>query len=109
MATATSTDRHSVYVQQSFLWEDQSPANSEHSASVALDSEFASKSGGSVVGERVCAPVRPSIRPPLTVPSVKKSSSVRRGRCEHVGGILASVLEKYGIGIDQLIAEIDGK
>lgn len=44
----------------------------------------------------------------MTVPTVSTSSSARRGRCEHVGGILASVLEKYGIGIDQLIAEIDG-
>ena len=109
MATATSTDVHPVYVQQSFLWDDQNPANSGQGSAIVLENELASQSGGSVVGERVAAPVRPSIRRPLTVPSVKKSSSVRRGRCEHVGGILASVLEKYGIGIDQLIAEIDGK
>ncbi len=43
-----------------------------------------------------------------SAPVVVKSSSVRRGRCEHVGGILASVLERYGIGIDELVAEIDG-
>ena len=45
---------------------------------------------------------------PLTVPTFSTSTSARRGRCEHVGGILASVLERYGLGIDQLIAEIDG-
>jgi len=45
---------------------------------------------------------------PLTVPTFSTSTSARRGRCEHVGAILASVLERYGIGIDQLIAEIDG-
>ncbi|MEQ1827007.1 MAG: hypothetical protein ABL921_13715 [Pirellula sp.] len=52
--------------------------------------------------------MRPSAHPPICVPSVRSTSSVRRGRCEHVGGVLASVLEKYGITIDQLIEEIDG-
>ena len=49
-----------------------------------------------------------SNRQPITVPTYATSTSARRGRCEHVGGILASVLERYGIGIDQLIAELDG-
>ena len=45
---------------------------------------------------------------PLSIQTFSTSTSARRGRCEHVGGILASVLERYGIGLDQLAAEIDG-
>jgi hypothetical protein len=88
MATTTSLSTP-VYVQQSFLWDEPTSTAPTH----------------------VTAPsglVRPSSRPPLTVPSVQRTTSARRGRCEHVGGILATVLEKYGITIDQLIAEMDG-
>jgi hypothetical protein len=110
---ATTTSSHPVYVQQSFSWDllDSSDLGTE--CSQEYDS---TNNNYSVATERVESNtqtvrrvVRPSTRKPVTVPSIRQSSSVRRGRCEHVGGILASVLEKYGIGIDELIAEIDGK
>ena len=110
---ATTTSSHPVYVQQSFSWDlpDSSDLGIESSqgydgANSIHGFETNSGESGTQTVRRV---VRPSTRKPVTVPSIRQSSSVRRGRCEHVGGILASVLEKYGIGIDQLIAEIDGK
>ncbi len=84
------------YVQQAFNWDDlennpvvsKAQAANASSANVQLRLNSGSK--------------------PLTVPTFSTSTSARRGRCEHVGGILASVLERYGIGLDQLAAEIDG-
>ena len=95
MATATSPNTPQ-YVQQAFNWEnvDASPVTAKPPTALA----------------DALSSIRPqrSIRQPITVPTYATSTSARRGRCEHVGGILASVLERYGIGIDQLIAEIDG-
>ncbi|MCY2985356.1 MAG: hypothetical protein NTY15_17150 [Planctomycetota bacterium] len=94
MATVTSPTT-SQYIQQAFNWDEleskpvmaKTPADDCYTA-------VAARSGRSTN--------------PMTVPTYSTSSSTRRGRCEHVGGILASVLERYGIGIDELIAEIDG-
>lgn len=95
MATVTSPNTPQ-YVQHAFNWEndDASPVNGKPPTALA----------------DVLNSTRPhrSDRQPITVPTYATSTSARRGRCEHVGGILASVLERYGIGIDQLIAEIDG-
>ncbi len=94
MATVT-TPNAPKYVQQAFNWEDL------ESASVVVKVPTAE-----TVALGHTRPQRNS--QPLTVPTFSTSTSARRGRCEHVGGILATVLERYGIGIDQLIAEIDG-
>jgi len=102
---ATTTSSHPIYVQQSFLWDVQDSSSLETQDSQKI-AGIPSKESDAPASRGV---VRPSSRKPVTVSSHRQSSSVRRGRCEHVGGILASVLEKYGIGIDQLIAEIDGK
>jgi hypothetical protein len=32
--------------------------------------------------------------------------NLRRGRCEHVGGVMGAVLSKYGLGIDDLLQAI---
>jgi len=34
-------------------------------------------------------------------------NQVRRGRCEHVGSVMATVLSKYGLGIDDLLRAIE--
>ena len=95
MATATSPTT-SNYVQQAFNWDglESEPvvAKTKTANSAAPIGSSPSQRGG----------------PSLTVPSYITSTSARRGRCEHIGGMLASVLERYGIGLDQLIAEIDG-
>ena len=95
-ATNVTSPNTSQYIQQAFNWEndDASPLTGKPTTSLAdaLISARAPSNG----------------KPPITVPTYSTSTSARRGRCEHVGGILASVLERYGIGIDQLIAEIDG-
>ncbi len=94
MATVT-TPNAPQYVQQAFNWEDL------ESASVVVKVPTAETPAmGHSRTQRTSQP--------LTVPTYSMSTSARRGRCEHVGGILATVLERYGIGIDQLIAEIDG-
>jgi hypothetical protein len=96
MAVATQTAP--VFVQQAFQWDDAELASSfsSNGRAAVADSEPTHKST-----------IRPSSRPAVTVPTFRTNSSVRRGRCEHVGGMLATVLERYGIGLDQLIAEID--
>ncbi len=91
MATATSPTAPK-FVQQAFNWDE-------------LDTLVAKTQ----TPETAASPVRSTRNSkPITVPTFTKTTSVRRGRCEHVGGILASVLERYGIGIDELLAEIDG-
>ena len=97
MAVATQTAP--VFVQQAFQWDDAESASSFSSngrATTVADSETTRNST-----------IRPSSRPAITVPTFRTNSSARRGRCEHVGGMLATVLERYGIGLYQLIAEID--
>ena len=92
MATATSPTTPK-FVQQAFNWD-----------------EFETVLAKTVTPETASPPQSRSPRSsrPLTVPIFTTTTSARRGRCEHVGGILASVLERYGIGIDELLAEIDG-
>lgn len=34
-------------------------------------------------------------------------NQVRRGRCEHVGSVMATVLSKYGLSIDDLLRAIE--
>ena len=110
---AITTSCHPVYVQQSFSWDlpDSSDLGTESSQEYDGTHYIHGVETNRIESntQTMRRVVRPSSRKPITVPSVRQSSSVRRGRCEHVGGILASVLEKYGIGIDELIAEIDGK
>ena len=84
------------YVQQAFNWDDLE-ANPVVAKAQATIASTANNHSRSTRGSQ-----------PLTIPMYSTSTSARRGRCEHVGGILASVLERYGIGLDQLTAEIDG-
>ena len=94
MATATSPNT-TQYVQQAFDWDeiDANPVIAKTPIQLSA----------------VMSPAQPLCSSPaITVSTYTTSTSTRRGRCEHVGGILASVLQRYGIGIDQLIAEIDG-
>lgn len=44
--------------------------------------------------------------PRMTVPRVETTTPQRRGRCEHVGGIMGAVLERYGISVEQFLAEL---
>ena len=113
--TAVATQSAPQYVQQSFLFDDvESPYSAPYATSLStgtLSSGPATRPSGATGAAANSSRVAPKMRngrPAVTVPTVSTSTSARRGRCEHVGGILASVLEKYGIGIDQLIAEIDG-
>ena len=94
MATATFPNT-TQYVQQAFNWDeiDANPVIAKTPTQLAA----------------VMIPAQPlRSSPVISVSTYTTSTSTRRGRCEHVGGILASVLQRYGIGIDQLIAEIDG-
>ncbi len=92
MATATSPTAPQ-FVQQAFNWDELESASLVVKA--PADSTAKTVHGGK------------SRSLPPTAQTFSTSRSARRGRCEHVGGILASVLERYGIGIDDLVAEID--
>ena len=52
--------------------------------------------------------VVPASKPPR-VSQACQESSVRRGRCEHVGSVMATVLNKYGLGIDDLLRVFHGR
>ncbi len=95
MATAISPNTPQ-YVQQAFCWDE-------------IEADMAIANTPTAISA-VMSPIQPqrSNSRAMTIPTYTTSTSARRGRCEHVGGIFASVLERYGIGIDQLIAEIDG-
>lgn len=56
--------------------------------------------------------------PPATLPVVTASRGVasqprqqapvaRRGRCEHVGSVMGTVLSKYGLSVDDLLHAIE--
>lgn len=80
IAVETTRFESVKYVQQMFDWDTPAPAALQESAC-----EVASRSGG------------PSPTP----------VQARRGRCEHVGGVMAVVLGKYGLGIDDLLRAIE--
>jgi hypothetical protein len=70
------------YVQQMFDWD--SPASSL----------------SPVVRSNAPAPTAPASSAPA-------ATTARRGRCEHVGGVMGAVLSKYGLGIDDLLRAIE--
>ena len=54
----------------------------------------------------------PAVQTPRSTAAVStieppEQTSLRRGRCEHVGGVMAVVLSKYGLGIDDLLRAIE--
>ncbi|MFN7731152.1 MAG: hypothetical protein ACK5OB_04570 [Pirellula sp.] len=59
------------------------------------------------VRSRRSQPARTAVAPRVTVPTVSVTSSQRRGRCEHIGGVMASVLGKYGLTLDDLQRAIE--
>lgn len=42
-----------------------------------------------------------------TSPTPLNKPTHRRNRCEHVGGVMATVLSNYGLGVDDLLHAID--
>ena len=42
-----------------------------------------------------------------TVASSKPNQPARRGKCEHVGSVMGTVLAKYGLGVDDLLRAIE--
>jgi hypothetical protein len=54
----------------------------------------------------------PAVQTPRSTTAVStiaspEQTALRRGRCEHVGGVMAVVLSKYGLGIDDLLRAIE--
>lgn len=79
-------------VQKTFGWDDNAPWE-EPATKVAprrRSSQRTSNPG------RVASPPREIARP-----TVQQTSCVRRGRCEHVGGMMATVLARYGIDAEE--------
>ncbi len=105
------------FVQQSFPWM-ESQADSQGVAAISVldrssperhetSSESAVRNEArSVRGVSSSARGGTRITPRVTVPRVETTTSNRRGRCEHVGGIMGAVLEKYGISFEQLLSEM---
>jgi hypothetical protein len=42
-----------------------------------------------------------------TMASSKPNQPARRGKCEHVGSVMGTVLAKYGLGVDDLLRAIE--
>ncbi len=77
---ATAVATQSKMVQQTFAWDVE------------------------VEGGRVATP-----KSHVNVTTVSQSTSQRRGRCEHIGGVMSNVLGKYGISLDDLLGEIEAQ
>jgi hypothetical protein len=111
-ATLTSKSK---MIQQTFDWESTADrlvghdlASSEPAASLAVMETTSHAT--------ICHPATPPEpttqrrRNSTTLTSSPTSSSKpmqRRNRCEHVGGVMATVLSKYGLGVDDLLHAID--
>jgi len=80
IAVETTKFESVKYVQQMFDWDAPAPVTREQSPREAV------------------------VRSSSTTPS---PTQARRGRCEHVGGVMAVVLGKYGLGIDDLLRAIE--
>lgn len=75
------------YVQQMFDWE--SPMVAEPRCAVAAKDAVVQAASQPVEQPKAAA------------------GQVRRGRCEHVGSVMATVLGKYGLSIDDLLRAIE--
>jgi hypothetical protein len=106
---SVATSSSPAFVQQSFVWDADTNAATTYVAK-ELSPAINTNAGTTTLArtaQRRLAPKKPSQSAPVTVPTFERTDSVRRGRCEHVGGILVTVLSKYGIGIDDFLAELD--
>lgn len=90
-------------VQQTFGWDAFESDGSVAVPTVVRDA----RSSRNTVRSRRSQPARTAVAPRVTVPTVSVSSSQRRGRCEHIGGVMASVLGKYGLSLDDLQRAIE--
>jgi hypothetical protein len=51
----------------------------------------------------------PIAKSPVATTIDAQEVPLRRGRCEHVGSVMAAVLSKYGLGIDDLLRAIEAR
>jgi hypothetical protein len=102
-------------IQQTFDWEstadrlvDLDLASSEPAASLAVmeTPSHATLCHPSTPTEPVTQLRRHSTNSTCSPTSPSKPTQ-RRNRCEHVGGVMATVLSKYGLGVDDLLHAID--
>lgn len=92
----TRTFEGGKYVQHMFDWDAPAVPSQSTATPAALTISLATNSVAS-----------------STVTSINLASTpaaprnLRRGQCEHVGGVMGVVLSKYGLGIDDLLRAIE--
>lgn len=103
----TMLANESGWIQGTFDWENRDVEPSRGVVSVATtDRPFESFREG-VTGSATRGSHSRMAQPQVTVPTIRETSCARRGRCEHIGGVMASVLSKYGLGMDDLLGAIE--
>ena len=99
------------FVQQTFDWDAPAPSivRTVKPAAVANAASTMAASNAVLASTAVQASnatVEPSLAR-TTMAGSKPNQPARRGKCEHVGSVMGTVLAKYGLGLDDLLRTIE--
>ena len=97
----------SKWIQETFDWESRDADANRAVVAIAPAVRPSESFRDGVRGSSSRGPQARGAQPQVTVPTIRETSCARRGRCEHIGGVMASVLSKYGLGIDDLLGAIE--
>jgi len=102
------TGRPSVtgqFVQHTFDWDAPAP-----SIVLTVKPAAVATASSAVVASSAVAPASAAAESSIartTMTGSKPHQTARRGKCEHVGSVMGTVLAKYGLGVDDLLRAIE--
>jgi hypothetical protein len=102
------TGRPSVtgqFVQHTFDWDAPAP-----SIVLTVKPAAVATASSAAVASSAVAPASAAAESSIartTMAGSKPHQTSRRGKCEHVGSVMGTVLAKYGLGVDDLLRAIE--
>lgn len=102
------TGRPSVtgqFVQHTFDWDAPAP-----SIVLTVKPAAVATASSAAVASSAVAPASAAAESSIartTMTGSKPHQTARRGKCEHVGSVMGTVLAKYGLGVDDLLRAIE--
>jgi hypothetical protein len=102
------TGRPSVtgqFVQHTFDWDAPAP-----SIVLTVKPAAVATASSAAVASSAVAPASAAAESSIartTMAGSKPHQTARRGKCEHVGSVMGTVLAKYGLGVDDLLRAIE--
>lgn len=102
------TGRPSVtgqFVQHTFDWDATAP-----SIVLTVKPAAVATAPSAAVASSAVAPASAAAESSIartTMAGSKPHQTARRGKCEHVGSVMGTVLAKYGLGVDDLLRAIE--